>query len=134
MPVLVGQMGDYDRWKTDPEWGRRYDDDFEEGEDEPDKECIGEECLFCGEHYRYECFTAEDCEDQMAEAGDEYFAAIRDARLTIEIGIERLRDTVHREILDMFQRGREAIGLPRYRCPECGYESCRASDCDGLPF
>ncbi len=23
MPVLIGEMGDYDRWKSDPDFGRR---------------------------------------------------------------------------------------------------------------
>ena len=126
----------YDAWKTRPY--DDLDDDLEEREDEdsdePDKECIGDDCLFCGEHYRYECFTAEVCEDQMAEAGDEYFAAISNARWDLEIRIEQARDMIHRTILEMSQRARESIGLPRYWCVECGYESCRAVDCDGLPF
>ena len=121
----------FDPW----EMARTDDYGMDEYRDEPVLACYTRGCLLDGVlHYRYECFTAEGCEDQMAEAGDAYFAAIRDARWNIEIRIEQAREVIWREILEMGQRARESIGLPRYRCKECGCESCRASDCDGLPF
>lgn len=62
MPVLIGEMGHYDRWKTDTDWGRRE-----------------EKCQHCGgtdfECDRYSCARcgAKGCSNTLVpEEGDEW--------------------------------------------------------------
>jgi hypothetical protein len=139
MPVLIGDMGDYDRWKASPY--DDLDDDFEEREqdqDEPDKECIGDDCLFTGEHYRDECFTAEDCEREREAAFWSEHTDIEALLATVNwiqsTQLEQLRGQVMVTIAKMVDDARIAVGLqPIQLCGTCGQEG-RHEDCNELPF
>jgi hypothetical protein len=119
----------------------RFEDDgyFDEPAqyDDLDTDCIGECCLFAGEHDRYECFTAEDCERMHEEAFwsqyPEIETLIRHSFWSLDQRINRLRDEVLGSYRVIFAEARVACGLTAESCEQC-HETLHAGFCADIPF
>lgn len=132
-------LGDYDRWKCDPDWGVRDEpEDRYEYDDDDCTECIGPRCLFAGEHERSECFTLEMCEAQEREQifGEhpELLGLIESVIDEQANRLDAMRYDVIQEIRRMARRAHEC-GRPLEWCGmRCELEPGHGGECYALPF